>query len=234
MAITLEEIKAQARQRSDMEDSAFVGDAELTSYINSSLAELHDMLVAAFCEDYYMEEFSFSATTSLTYPLPDGTGDPAQPAFYKLRGVDVRKGSGDWATVKRFNFNERNEQANSSAFAVFGLPYLEYRLVGSNIRFNRKPDAGLEFRIFYYPKAVVLADDDDSYDDINGFAEYIVVDAAIKMLNKEESDVTVLAAQKRALVARITAMAQNRDANEPESVTDVYAEETENTLFGRY
>jgi phenylpyruvate tautomerase PptA (4-oxalocrotonate tautomerase family) len=54
------------------------------------------------------------------------------------------------------------------------------------------------------------------------------------MLNKEETDVGVLAAQKAALVARITAMAQNRDANEPESVTDVYAEETENTLFGRY
>lgn len=234
MSITLAEIKAQARQRADMEDSEFVGDAELTSYINASLAELHDLLIAAYNEEYYMEEVTFNATSSLTYPLPDGTLYSAAPAFYKLRGIDVRKGSGDWATVKRFNFNKRNEQQNSTAFAIFGLPYMEYRIVGSNIRFNRTPDNGLQFRLFYCPKAVVLADDADSYDDINGFAEYIVVDAAIKMLNKEESDVAVLAAQKAALIARISAMAQNRDANEPESVTDVYAEETENTLFGRY
>lgn len=223
--ITLAEIKEQARQRADMENSEFVSDAELTSYVNSSLAELHDLLIASYCDDYMMEEHLFTSDGTLNYALPDD--------FYKLRGVDVRRGpTGQWATVKRYNFNRRNEQQNAYAWNLLGLPYLEYRLVGSKIRFNRTPDQALEFRIFYHPKLAKLTADADSYDDINGFAEYVVVDAAIKMLQKEESDVSVLMAQKEALRQRVIAMAANRDANEPASVTDVYAEDTEITIIG--
>lgn len=223
--ITLAELKEQARQRSDMENSEFVSDAELTAYINASLAELHDLLISSYCDDYMMEEYIFVSTGTLSYALPAD--------FYKLRGVDVRRGpTGQWATVKRFNFNRRNEQQNAYAWNLLGLPYIEYRLVGSNIRFNRVPDTALEFRIFYHPKLSKLVNDVDSYDDVNGFAEYVVVDAAIKMLQKEESDVSVLIGQKEALRQRITAMAANRDANEPASVTDVYAEDTEITIIG--
>lgn len=223
--VTLAELKTQARQRADMENSEFVSDAELVTYINSSLAELHDLLIASYCDDYMMEEHVFSSTTALEYALPSD--------FYKLRGVDVRRGSNaQWATVKRYNFNRRNEQQNAYAWNLLGLPYMEYRLVGSKIRFNRTPDAELEFRIFYHPKLTKLVTDSDSYDDINGFAEYVVTDVAIKMLQKEESDVAVLAAQKVALTERIVAMAANRDANEPASVTDIYAEDTEITIIG--
>lgn len=223
--ITLGEIKTQARQRSDMENSEFVSDAELTAYINASLAELHDLLIASYNDDYVMNEHIFTSNSALQYDLPTD--------FYKLRGVDVRRGAnGQWATVKRFNFNRRNEQQNAYAWNLLGLPYLEYRLVGSKIRFNRTPDTQLEFRLFYHPKVAKLVVDADSYDDVNGFAEYVVVDAAIKMMQKEESDVSVLMAQKEALKQRITAMAANRDANEPASVTDIYAEDTEITIIG--
>lgn len=225
--VTLAELRTQARQRADMEHSTFVSDAELTTYINASLAELHDLLVAAYNEEYYMEEYQWSSDgISLAYDLPAD--------FYKLRGVDVRMSStGAWATVKRFNFNKRNEQQNTFAWNMLGLPYLEYRLVGSKVRFNRIPDANLQFRIFYHPKSVSLVADSDTFDDINGFAEYVIVDVAIKCMQKEESDTRVLLAQKAALKQRIEGMAQNRDANEPESVSDIYAEDTEITLIGR-
>lgn len=223
--VTLAELKTQARQRSDMENSEFVSDAELTAYINASLAELHDLLISSYSDDYVMNEHIFVSDTTLEYSLPSD--------FYKLRGVDVRRGpTGQWATVKRFNFNRRNEQQNAYAWNLLGLPYIEYRLVGSKIRFNRVPDAQLQFRIFYHPKATKLTVDADSYDDVNGFAEYVVVDAAIKMMQKEESDVSVLMAQKEGLRQRITAMAANRDANESASVTDIYAEDTEITIIG--
>lgn len=232
---TLAQIRTQCRERADMTDSTFITDTELDSYINASIAELHDLLIAAYNEDYFMEEVQISATTSLTYDLPNGTNYSAAPKFYKLRGFDVKRGAGgDWATVKRFNFNRRNEQSVGTTLSVLGLPYLEYRLTGSKIRLNRTPDSGLIFRLFYYPAATVLVDDADEYDDINGFAEYVVVDCAIKMLNKEESDTQVLMVQKDSLRKRIEGMAKDRDVNEPESVTDIYAEDTEDTLFGRY
>lgn len=223
--VTLAQLRTRARQRSDMESSDFVSDSELTDYINASIAELHDMLIGAYNEDYVMEEHTFSGNgTALEFALPSD--------FYKLRGVDVRMGTGDWATVKRFNFNRRNEDQNSYVWNLLGQPYLEYRLVGSNIRFNRTPDSNLNFRIYYHPAATALSADGDQYDDVNGYAEYVIVDAAIKMLQKEESDTSVLVNQKQALKQRIEAMAQNRDANEPESVTDIYAEDNDITIVG--
>lgn len=55
---------------------------------------------------------------------------------------------------------------------------------------------------------------------INGWEEYIVVDAAIKMLGKEESDVTVLGGRKAALLGRIQSIAENRDQGEPGRTVD--------------
>lgn len=58
-------------------------------------------------------------------------------------------------------------------------------------------------------------------DGVNGWEEYLVVDAAIKALQKEESDVSVLLAQKALLQRRIESAATNRDAAEPARVVDV-------------
>jgi len=60
-------------------------------------------------------------------------------------------------------------------------------------------------------------------DDFNGWSEYVIIDAAIKCLVKEESDVQVLIMEKQQVLARIEAMASNRDAGDPERVTDVHA-----------
>lgn len=231
MSITLADIRTQSRQRADMLESQFVTDSELNSYINASMAELHDLLVAAYNEDYYMENVEFASVEGqIDYDIPDGTNYSGAKKFYKLRGMDVQVNNDLWTTCHRFNFNRRNEDQSAFAFNMLGLPYLEYRIVGDKVRFNRTPDANSNFRMFYNPAVDVLVNDTDAFDDINGYAEYVVVDAAIKMLQKEESDVQVLMAQKAALKARIEAASQNRDANEPESVTDIHAED--NYFYG--
>ena len=53
------------------------------------------------------------------------------------------------------------------------------------------------------------------------------------MLQKEESDITVLAAQKMALKRRIEEASQNRDASHGESISDVYAENNNFYFLGR-
>lgn len=57
-------------------------------------------------------------------------------------------------------------------------------------------------------------------DGISGWEDYVVIDAAIKALGKEESDVTALMAEKEAMRMRIGAAAENRDASMPARVTD--------------
>jgi hypothetical protein len=217
--VTLLELKDRSRQRSDMETSDFVSDSELTGYINSSIAELHDLLVSAYGADYFLNDYNFSVNLNTT--------DYALPAdFYKLKGVDVRINNNNWFSVRPFNFNERNRNQDLTWGLLLG-PSIRYRLMGGNIKFNPTPDASYAARIWYVPKAVTLVADTDEYDDLNTYSEYVVVDAAIKMLQKEESDVSVLMAQKQALKRRLEEMAENRDAGQPDTISDIYAENNE-------
>lgn len=58
-------------------------------------------------------------------------------------------------------------------------------------------------------------------DGISGWLEYVVTDAAIKMMQKEESDTSTLQFQKAALIRRIESAAENRDAGSPATIADV-------------
>ncbi len=58
-------------------------------------------------------------------------------------------------------------------------------------------------------------------DGVSGWLEYVVTDAAIKMLQKEESDTSVLQLQKAALIKRVEAAGENRDAGSPATIADV-------------
>ncbi|MEZ0208565.1 MAG: hypothetical protein ACAH17_00105 [Candidatus Paceibacterota bacterium] len=220
MAVTLAQLKTRARERADQENSDFVSDEELTGYLNSSIAELHDLLVAAYGEDYFLEDPHAITTVSGTsdYALPDD--------FYKLKGVDVRINSGSWFSVRPFNFNERNRNEDVT-WGLVGGPNIRYRIMGSKIKFSPAPTGAFGVQLWYVPVAPVLVDDADTFDDVNGYSEYIIVDAAIKMMAKEESDVSVLMAQKQALKRRFEEMALNRDAGQPESISDIYAENNE-------
>ena len=217
MSITLAELRTEARRRADMEDSEFVTDAELTSYINASIAELHDLLVQSYGSDYFLSETTFSTISGQdSYDLPTD--------FYKVRGVDVDLNNGDFVTLKKFNFNERNIFNNVASWSLSNIPYVRYRVMGNKIRFTPLPESNRTVKIWYIPLATKLIDDTDTLDDFNQYSEYVIVDVAIKMLQKEESDVTILLAQKQQLKLRIEAASQDRDAGESESISDVYNE----------
>lgn len=217
MSITLLELRDQARQRADQENSEFVTDSELTSYINNSIAELHDLLIQAYDSDYYLSEYTFTTVADqAAYDLPAD--------FYKVRGVDLKLNGQNWFTIKKFTFNERNRFDDFGVWDVFGFSSVRYRVMGSKIRFNPTPDNITNVRLWYIPVATKLVADTDTLDDLNAYSEYIIVDAAIKMMVKEESDPSALMAQKQALKRRIEEAANNRDAGNAESVKDIYAE----------
>jgi hypothetical protein len=62
--------------------------------------------------------------------------------------------------------------------------------------------------------------DSTQIDGISGWEEYVVLDAALKAMGKEESDVSLLANQKLAMRQRLVDMAENRDAANPARVGD--------------
>lgn len=221
--ITLAELQLQSRQRADMVNSEFVSDSELTSYINNSAAELYDLLCEAYGSDYYVEsEEGTTVADQADYDLPDD--------FYELKAVDLQTDASNWVNVQRFNFNERNRN-DSAGNSVLGYTACRYRLVGNQLKFSPVPPPSSTYRVWYVPTSPALSAASDTLEQLNGYSEYIIVDVAIKMLQKEESDVRVLLAQKMALQKRITDKAQNRDANQATTITDIEAED--NDLYWR-
>jgi hypothetical protein len=214
---TLAELKLQARQRADMVKSKFVSDSELTSYINSEIAELYDLLCECYGEDYFLEEYEFTTTTDGGYVLPTD--------FYELKRLDLKIDGQDWVTVPRFNLNQETALRSSSFVALGGYLNTRYRLMGNSIKLAPLPAPGSTIRVLYVPLPLILQTDSDTLDDFNYYSEMIILGTAAKMLLKEESDDTagVLLQLKEQQKQRIMAKAQNRDAANSEQITDIYA-----------
>lgn len=207
--VQLQTLRQRARRRADMENSTFVSDAELNQWINASADELYDLLVSKLGDDYF--------TTLAAFVTAAGVETVALPAgMLKLLGVELQSGS-DWVTLRRYMQTERNAYRSAMAFAG---TQPRYRLEGANIRFLPVPSGVLNGRFVYVPARTQLVADADTFDGINGWEEYIVVDAARKCLDKEEGDTSGLQQEKLGLIARIEMAAANRDAGEPNRVTD--------------
>ena len=218
MAVTLAELRQQVRERTEQESSDFITDSELNSYINNSIAELHDIMIQAYGSEYFLSpayEFS-TVSNQQSYSLPTD--------LYKLRGVDVKLSTQEWNNVEKFNFNERNKIDYFGAWSSLGFTNVRYRMMGVNILFSPIPDNATNVRLWYVPVSTKLEADDDELVDYNAWSEYVVVDAAIKIFQKEESDPSVFMQQKVDLKRRIEEVANNRDISNSESVSDVYAD----------
>ncbi len=213
--ITLAELKLQARQRADMTRSNFVSDSELTSYLNSAIAELYDILCEAYGEDYFLTEFEFTTTDEEGYTLPD--------EFYELKRLDIKLDTENWLTLQRFNLNQETNLRSSTYVAFGGYVNIKYRIMGNSIKLAPLPSPGSTVRALYVPLPIKLVDDADTLQDFNYYSEFVIVTAAAKMLNKEESDTAHLDAERAQQIARIQSKAGARDAANSEQITDIYA-----------
>jgi hypothetical protein len=231
----LGELRTQAKNQADRLNSDFVSESEWNFNINQSLLELYDLLVDQY-EDYFVAppaRFQAVGNNQMLYPLPNGVipfFDPnnvsfvAQP-FYKLLGADLAVNTAQNAnvTIPKFNFRDRNKFVYpNTASTIYGVFNLRYRLVGNQIEFIPVPSAGQWIQLWYIPRMPkLLADSDITITGISGWLEYVIVDAAIKALDKEESPTEHLVRRKAELKARIEESAVNRDAGQPDTVTDV-------------
>ena len=210
--VTLGDLKTRTRRQADMEFSAFIQDSELVSLINDSAQDLYDMLVQAG------ELYKITSTILNVVP---GTDTYALPAdFYKLLGVDSSIGNDEWVTMRKREFGERNNFSRSPVFfRTNGV--LEYILFGDSLQFSPIPSSNATVKVWYAPVMPLLVNDSDTFDAINGWENYIIADCCIKMLSKEESDISAFVLMKQDTEKKIEKLKRNRDMGQASRVTDV-------------
>jgi hypothetical protein len=221
--MTLSQIRLLAKQRADLVNSKFVTDNEWDYYINQSYFELYDILVQKFGNEYYVAEpVIFTTNGQDRYALPDGINYNGAQPHYKLLGVDLNISAGNqaWLTLKKYEFISRNRYVYPQITTnLLGVGGMRYRIVANDLTFIPTPSAGQTIRMWYIPRMVQLLQETDQVDGVSGWTEYIVIDAAIKALVKEESDTSALTLAKQLMLDRIESAAENRDAGEPEVIS---------------
>lgn len=212
--MTLGELKTLIRQRADQENSEFISESELDSYVNASCGELFDLLVNTN-EDYY--------TSSSGITVSDSSGIlPLPTNCYKIRGVDYAIDNTRYQTVRSFEFLSRN-QLNNSDSLLGNYPFhpqVRYKILGNNLMLLPASQANGTYKLWFIPYFTILSSDSSSVDSaMLPWIEYVVADCAAKLAAKEESDLRPFLAAKDGMRQRIQATATIRDQSEPHQVT---------------
>ena len=237
--MSLFELRLRCQQRADRVNSPFVTTSEWNFFIRDSMYELYDLLITIY-EDLYSDQFVYISTNGSTqnYPLPNGvtnylggtyggaSGTPAK-AMYKLAGVDLAVNTSTitpaWVTLNKYNFIDRNKFVYpNSTSTIYGVYNMSYRLMGQNINIIPTPAGNQTLRMWYAPKLPgLLADTDLTTLGTSGWLQYVIVRVAKYALDKEEgTDTSKLDSELLFLKQRITESASNRDAGQPDKISD--------------
>lgn len=236
--ISLGYVRYLAQLRSDKLNSQYLTTDEWNSNINQSIFELYDILVSKFGDDYFFAPPLLIPLTGLDYyRLPDGSNYPIagvnSPAMYKLNGVDANLSgaatgpNAGWIPLSRFNWSDRDKYTTwpNQAGALNNIYQMSYRQMGQNLHIIPANSNQL-IRLWYVPIMNQLLQDTDMLAfSISGWSEYIIIDAAMKAMVKEESleKWNALAQTKQLQISRIETQAANRDVGQPNSVSNTRA-----------
>lgn len=218
--ISLLSFRDSAKKVADMVDNPFVPDSEWNIYINSACTALYDILTGKF-EDYYTKApVQFTISSGQIYSLPAD--------FYKLRGLDKSDGEtpGGWCELKRTVFTEKYRRNHSINRSMLGRMNQTYSIIGNTLYIWPADQASGTYQLWYIPKMTRLVNDVDTFDVVNGWDEFVYIDAAMQALGKDETDISHLERRKLGVMKRIEDMAANRDAGQPEKIGD-----TQQTIF---
>lgn len=213
--VTLATLRTRIRQRTDNEHSQFVTDSELTDLVNTEYQELYAKLVTHGLQRVESTQ-TITANGATAYTLSSD--------FYSLIGIYRHEGD---VRIRLERFSERFRPGTIAG------PASHYRLVGHDIVFYPNPPSGT-YTVVYIPESGTLSADDDTVDGCLGWEELIVISCAIKVLQKEEADVTELKADKQAMLRRIEDERAAMEFTESWAVQDRHAGAPDRYLEGDY
>lgn len=213
MAISAQNLIDMARQRADFVSSTYFTDStELLTWCRESYKELADLLTEAYGSEYLttvaaFDIFAFAtAITNLTLPL------------HKLVRLE-RLFSGRSRPFGTLDIGQ--DLLDTNAVAWDESTDVRCQLVGARLIVQPVPNQTEACQIWYVPQIVMTALTDNIAVAAEPWAEYIVIDLAIKMRVKEESDAAPLMLAKEAMKQRVITAAQPRDQGRPTRAVDI-------------
>ncbi len=216
--------------------NTFVPDSDATSnavsmdtIINSCIAELYDVLVAARGHEYYATDADIAVVPGTElYALPTD--------FYQLRSIRLNWGPTELEELKPMGVRERTRYEMLQTFDRWTPK--AYRLQGSQTASARTveilplPRVAVTANIRYIPTFAPLTDDAASFDGVNGWEKLVALKAAIEYRTIAEKSPGNLERLYAENLQRITGLADQRNANYAEQIQQVFPERNRRCGFG--
>ena len=216
---TLAQIREEALLLADMPNTTFATSAEATRRVNLSIARLWDRIVQKDGGRYFKEPRTVSTVAGVATTEIGTLGSSLNAlagSFYRLVSLDVTV-DGEARDIKRLpDWELRHELQNVTGWGSREVFYeMEAGTSGQRLRWFPTPDAVHTVTAWVIPTAPILVQDSDTFDGINGWEDWVAHDVAIYLLGREESDPSLLMAERQRIEDGIISMISGRDASEP-------------------
>lgn len=207
-SFTLASLRSKVRRLGDYQNSGPMSDAFVDESINEALAELVDLVGDVF-QDHFL--------TTATVATVAGTQTVNLPSdFYDLRALDRQVSTDQHVPLRRIQLLQ------ATRYGGRGTPR-GYMLHGGaspgTIRLFPIPDGVYTLRVTYDPLFTALAADADSFNFRNGWEEYVLHAALLRLDMREEKPVGERMGMIEKAKARIIGSAAKRNSAEPEYLT---------------
>lgn len=215
---TASNVMSDIRLQTDTVNDPHITDAFVLSLVDKSYNKLYKQISLQFA--------GFFDTENTSTTLAVGTRAYALPSdFLHLRGVDILIGS-DRVRMQRFAFGDRDRISNDPRFIPFyrydRAQKYRYMVQKNNLRIEPVPDSTESLVLTYVPRPTRITSSSDTFDVIAGFEDFIVYDASISVLQKQERDPAVFMQLRADALSTITNLCSSRETNEPIQVRDDY------------
>lgn len=215
----LDEFRTGSRYLADMENASnFIADVELNKYVNEGISELYDLEIDA--DNGKLFATSVGNLDPALGTITSATGWTLPNDFGRLVSVHVRPGGSgrpypafpldpsEWASIAE------NPPPKAAA------EYLLRKEFGAGVQelYVWPALSQNELLVQYIPARPVLSLDEDTFTGSDDELEFIEHAAAVKMLQKEESDTTAVEYAKQNLRTRILNNVKDVDLNAPRSI----------------
>lgn len=207
---TVPELVSKLRNRGGYENSNRLTDPKLVDFLESGLAELHDLLISKYGDDYFTVRVEGNIVAGVADPLPDD--------ILKLQGVDLQAG-GLWRKLRRFDLAEREAQQCSGE--------TRYRIEGGNLRIEPDPVDATAYRVIYVKSAPKLSLVEPApagtvfdVEGFNGWEELAVLYALLSAKESQNEPTDGVERRIARQMARVDWASDGRDAGEPMRIPD--------------
>lgn len=225
-SFTLSELRTLVTQRADLAlNDQFITTAEVNGLINRAISKLWDLALENPGQMFIPpQDFSFTAPTTApnVYSLAGA---------YKVTGVEL------WADAQGSMRVPLQPAMPDEVPGLMSTSNIASTLFGGRYRVSGglglTSTSGLVLMLYppaqanqtvvvhYVPPAPILVNDSTPVTFPNGWEDYVVIDAAIKCIAKEEGDTRELQRQRDELGEAIKSASSSLDRGEPERVQDV-------------